>query len=164
MLEAALLDPDKGITVKDMHYLHGTWEEVCIWSTVDIRHGTVLPWFACITAQSVSQEMRLSLSPNESTGYCEHKLHSYSRGLSGFSYLFITCHVFPFSGWKSWFRRLLGPVEIHSPFFFLISAEASLPFITMATPQQLIIMTHWRWLLFWLFIWIVFFLKITILC
>lgn len=38
MLEIALLDPDK-----DMRYLHGTGENVWIWSTVDIRPGTVLP-------------------------------------------------------------------------------------------------------------------------
>lgn len=58
VLDSALVDPDKRTTVKNMHCSHGTWGKVWMLSTVDTRQWTVLPWFACITTQSVSISAR----------------------------------------------------------------------------------------------------------
>lgn len=125
-------------TVKDMHYLHGPWEKVWIWSTVDIRHGTALPWFAWITAQSVSISARKwgfhCLQMNTS-------LILIQEDWVVFPSVHLLCHVCHSLGW-------IG-LKCIFPFLNLIT----LPFMTVTAPQTLTIMTHWRWLLlFWLFI------------
>lgn len=54
MLRSVILDPDKGITIKDMHYLWTLEGKAWVWSIVDWVDWTGLAQFACITAQSVS--------------------------------------------------------------------------------------------------------------
>lgn len=95
-LETVVLNPDKEITVKDTHYLYGTWESLYMEHSGHqqwICAALICMYYSSIS-QHLSQEMRLSLSLNEPTGDCEHKPHSYSAGLIGFSYPFISFVMF----------------------------------------------------------------------
>lgn len=101
-----------------MHYFHGTWEEACIWSTVDVSSGTVLPWFACL---HLSQEMSLEIN--------EQAIVNTGLSLSAEDWMDVLAvsllyHVFFSLCWNSWFFRVTWASG--NLFSFLRSGHSSL--------------------------------------
>lgn len=137
MRETFLLDLDKRI--KDVHYFHGSWEEACIWSTVDVSSGTAQPWFACLhLSQEMSLEMNEQATVNTGLILSPEDWVAFLSCQSPFIVFFFPwAEIVDSSG-------LPGPVEIRSFLFF-----------TVATSHWLTMRTHWKLLLLlWIFIWI----------
>lgn len=137
MLETVLLDLDgKGITVKDMHYLHGTWE------SLDMEHSGHQKWncaalicmYSSSISQRLSQEMRLSLSLQIS----EQAAVNTSLILIQEDWV-VLCFLHWAGVVDSW-----GYSGQWKLFLFFKLLLKLLYLSSVKTPQHLTIMTYWR--------------------